>query len=337
MSGPAVEMCPAPAVGFAQHVESCTVPQARLLRVSVTDLCNFRCHYCVPAGGVAKTSRHDLLSLEDLAALVQWLIAQTGIDRVKLTGGEPLVRRGIQRLIAELSSLPGVREVSLTTNGSLLPQMAYGLKAAGLSRVNISLDSLDEKRFAMITRGGRLDRTLAGIEAAREAGLTPIKINAVLQRSTWREEVPQLLTFAASNHFELRFIELMRTGTERAWCESEFISVNEVREQLGADVQALPGDASPAKRTLVDWHGESIQVGWITPRSHPFCSSCERLRIDARGRLRRCLMDEATLDLAKLLQAEDRLSARRELASYLGAKVPPRVMDSGIAMSQIGG
>ncbi len=147
---------------------------------------------------------------------------------MRITGGEPLVRPGIEHLIEALSAIPEMKEVSLTTNASLLPQMVQGLKSAGLNRVNISIDSLDEERFADVTRGGNLKSTLDGIEAAQKAGLTPIKLNAVLRRSAWKQDVPRLLDFAASTGFEIRFIELMRTGTERAWCESEYISVDEV-------------------------------------------------------------------------------------------------------------
>jgi cyclic pyranopterin phosphate synthase len=216
--------------------------------------------------------------------------------------------------------------------------MAPRLKAAGLTRVNISLDSLDEKRFAAVTRGGSLDRTLAGIEAAQDAGLTPIKLNTVLRRSTWVQDVPRLLDYAASTGFEIRFIELMRTGTERAWCESEYVSVDEVCKGLGAEI--LPAEEqtrAPARRTVMNWRGTLLTVGWITPRSHPFCNHCERLRMDARGRIRRCLMDPATLDLPHVLGTMDSLAAQQEFQSYLAGKVPPRAMDSPFAMSQIGG
>jgi GTP 3',8-cyclase len=310
----------------------------RLLRLSITNLCNFRCRYCMPVKGVRKVAHDDLLPLEGLVALVSWLSSNSGINRVRITGGEPLVRPGIEHLIEALAALPEMREVSLTTNGSLLPKMARGLKAAGLSRVNISIDSLDEERFAEVTRGGDLKSTLAGIEAAREAGLTPIKLNAVLRRSTWKQDVPSLLDFAANNGFEMRFIELMRTGTERAWCESEYISVDDVCNGLGTEV--LPAEeqaGSPARRTLVNWRGTPLTVGWITPRSHPFCERCERLRMDARGRIRRCLMDATMLDLPLVLGTMDDLAARQEFQSYIAGKVPPRTMDSQFAMSQIGG
>jgi cyclic pyranopterin phosphate synthase len=318
--------------------EAPTSSNLRLLRLSVTNLCNFRCRYCMPVKGVEKVAHHDLLPLETLVELVQWLSANSGIDRVRITGGEPLVRPGIEYLIEKLSALPEMREVSLTTNASLLPQRARGLKAAGLNRVNISLDSLDEDRFADVTRGGSLKSTLAGIQAAQEAGLTPIKLNAVLRRSTWKQDVPLLLDFAASSGFEIRFIELMRTGTERDWCESEIISVDEVCN--GLDAEILPAEEqtpTPARRTLVNWRGTRLTVGWITPRSHPFCQNCERLRMDARGRIRRCLIDPTTLDLPHVLGTMDGLAARQEFQSYIHGKVPPLAMDSHVAMSQIGG
>jgi len=314
------------------------VPRTTLLRLSVTDLCNLRCRYCMPLEGVPKRSDCCLLSLECLASLVIWLSSQVGINRIRLTGGEPLVRPGVEHLIEELSSLPAIQEVSLTTNGSLLSKMAWDLKAAGLGRVNISLDSLDKERFKEITRGGNLDRTLEGIKAAQAAGLTPIKLNTVLQRSTWRQEVPRLLDYAAESGFEIRFIELMRTGTERAWCESEFVSVDEVCCGLDLEVVLEKEQThAPARRTLLNWRGALVSTGWITPRSHPFCSRCERLRMDARGQLRRCLMDPKTFDLPLALATMSGLEVRQELKSYIAGKFAPHAMDSSFAMSQIGG
>jgi cyclic pyranopterin phosphate synthase len=292
----------------------------------------------MPAEGVARVTHGDLLPLEALAGMVGWLSTHTPISRVRLTGGEPLVRRGVLDLIRELKAFPAITEVSLTTNASLLDRMAGDLKAAGLGRVNISLDSLDAERFKLITRGGDLHRTLAGIKASQEAGLTPIKLNAVLQRTSWKQEVPALLDYAAENGFEIRFIELMRMGTERDWCESEYISVDEVCAGLNAEfVTVDEGHHAPAQRTEVNWRGTEMTVGWITPRSHPFCSSCERLRLDARGQLRRCLMDTTTLDLTRVLGTTEDESALREYNNYLAGKHPPISMDSPFAMSQIGG
>jgi cyclic pyranopterin phosphate synthase len=338
MSMPLVQVYSRPGVCFKETSAPLRMPRLRLLRLSVTDFCNFRCRYCMPEQGVPKSRRCDLLTLEELASLTAWVSTHTGINRVRLTGGEPLVRPGIEHLIAEISTFPGMREVSLTTNGSLLSRMAWSLKAAGLGRVNISLDSLDEERFKEVTRGGSLKRTLQGIKAARDAGLTPIKLNTVLQRSTWKQELPRLLDYAASTGFEIRFIELMRMGTERVWCDSEFISVDEVCKGLGTKiVPAEEQTAAPARTTLLDWRGASVKVGWITPRSHPFCQRCERLRMDARGRIRRCLMDPATLDLPHTLETMDEVSASQEFQRYVAGKVSARAMDSSFAMSQIGG
>ncbi len=327
-----------PAACFKKIQDSSHLPRLRLLRLSVTDLCNYRCRYCMPAEGIPKAAHRELLSLESLAGLVRWLTINTEIDRVRLTGGEPLIRPEIGHLIIRLSSLPQIREVSLTTNGSLLSRMAWSLKSAGLSRVNISLDSLDQQRFADVTRGGNLQHVLEGIGAAQEAGLTPIKLNTVLRRSTWKQEVPSLLDFAAANGFEIRFIELMRTGTERAWCEMEYVSVEEVCDGLGTEI--LPAGeqtGAPARRTFVNWRGTPLAVGWITPRSRPFCARCERIRMDARGQVRRCLMDPATFDLTRVFKALDGPAAAREFQSYLAGKVAPIAMDTASTMSQIGG
>jgi len=241
-------------------------------------------------------------------------------------------------LIRQLAALPAIDEVSLTTNGSLLGPMAEELKAAGLKRVNISLDSLDAARFAEITRGGNLQQSLDGIAMAKQAGLAPLKLNTVLRRSTWKQEMPALLDYAAGIGAEIRFIELMRMGTEREWCDSEFVSIDEVRNRLGAEIalEDRPGPA-PAQRTLLRWRGGIVTTGWITPRSHPFCDRCERLRMDARGLVRRCLMDTSTLDLPHLLSTMDAPSARRNFDRYIAGKTRPRLMDSPFAMSQIGG
>lgn len=310
----------------------------RMLRLSITSKCNFHCCYCIPPEGVAKVSHSELLRLERLAELVRWLAGETGINRVRLTGGEPLVRRGVVDLIAMLSALPQMEEVALTTNGSLLAAMAGSLKNAGLNRVNVSLDSLDPARFATITRGGKLRETLDGIDAAIAVGLSPVKLNAVLQRSTWRQDVPRLLDFAAEKGIEIRFIELMRTGTERSWCDSEYVSAREVCEGLQIEGTSPAGvQSSSAQRTVISWRGEPLIIGWITPRSHPFCAQCERLRMDAQGKLRRCLMDAATFDLHGILESEGPFAAQSMFRQFLADKHPPLAMDNVIPMSQVGG
>lgn len=313
--------------------------QPRMLRLSVTDRCNFRCLYCVPPRGLHRTSNKGPLSFEPLAENVRWLAQHAPIERVKLTGGEPLVRPGIEELIARLAGIEGIREISMTTNGSLLANRAEGLKAAGLARVNISLDSVDPARFSEFSRGARLECTIAGIHAAVSAGLLPLKLNAVLQRSTWMYDVPPLLDLAAEHGVEIRFIELMRSGTERAWYESEIVGAGEVKSWLAAqtEVVAVGSQAAvPAENTIVNWKGMALKVGWIAPRSNPFCSSCERLRMDSRGRLRRCLMDPVTLDVCKL-RAMPESAAIEAFATYLAQKRPPTAMDCDSSMIQIGG
>jgi cyclic pyranopterin phosphate synthase len=294
----------------------------------------------MPAEGIEQVEHSSLLPLEKLCEQVVWLVRHTAIERVKLTGGEPLVRKGIGTLIRSLHEIPEIREISLTTNGSLMGEQAWALKEAGLSRINVSLDSLDPDRFALLSRGGRLLQTLEGIKTAIEAGLTPLKLNAVLQLSSWREDVPRLLDYAAELGVEPRFIELMRTGTERAWCDSELVTVDEVQAWLAEQTEVVaiasaPG--IPASRSRIRWHGQEMTVGWITPRSHPFCASCERLRMDARGRLRRCLMDPALLDLTALRNLQEDETAAASFSSYMSGKHAPRSMDSEFAMSQIGG
>jgi cyclic pyranopterin phosphate synthase len=239
-----------------------------------------------------------------------------------------------------LAEIPGVTEISATTNGSRLARLARPLRQAGLARVNVSIDSLDSERFFRLTMGGRLEKTLAGIDAATREGLTPVKLNTVLLASSWREEVPALLDFAQQRGLEIRFIELMRTGTEIRWADSEYVSGATVRDSLGCRGRAVEGDrdaSGPARTTELEWRGESLRVGWITPRSHPFCASCTRLRLDARGRLRRCLMDAEALELSDLLQTSPESNTRRELDRYLGAKIPSSDMNSELPMISVGG
>lgn len=292
----------------------------------------------MPAGGVRLEPRRALPSLEELEAVVRWLAAELPIARIKLTGGEPLVRRGVVGLVERLRRVPGVEELSMTTNGTHLAGLAGPLAAAGLDRVSVSVDTLDPGRFRELTRGGDLRRTLAGIEAALAAGLVPLKLNAVLLASWWREDVPRLLDLAADLGVEVRFIELMRTGTEASWAASELVPAARVRTWLEerAGVEPLPDGGGTARRTRVHWRGRELAVGWITPQSHPFCSGCVRLRLDARGRLRRCLMDPETLDLREAL-ARGKAAAREALAAYLGGKRPPAAMVSELPMVSVGG
>lgn len=320
------------------RTRAAAVANGPVLRLSVTDRCNLRCRYCMPARGVPKVPHRALPTLEELSTVVKWLASELGVSTVKLTGGEPLAREGIETLVTLLASIPGIVEISMTTNGTLLARRALELRRAGLRRVNVSLDTLDERRFALLTRGGRLGDALTGIEAALDAGLAPVKINTVLLASSWREDVPDLLDLAASHDLELRLIELMRTGTEAAWAEGELVTAALVRswlERHGTVTELAARPTSPARRTRVRWRNREVTVGWITPRSHPFCDGCNRLRLDARGRLRRCLMDPLALDLAPLISGDTDLA--RALRDYLDGKLPPREMASRLPMAAVGG
>ena len=321
-------------MSVAEHVPGAT------LRLSVTDRCNLRCRYCMPARGVAFVPHRDLPTLEDLREAVAWLAERLGVDRVKITGGEPLARRGLPWLVDGLRRIPELAEVSMTTNATLLARWAGVLKNAGLMRVNVSLDSLDSRRFHEVTRGGRVEDALRGIDAALEAGLYPIKINSVLRSSSWEEDVPSLLDYAAGRGLEVRFIELMRTGTEAAWANGEYVSAEAIRNALGfggTDWGRIPGQVAPARTGCIAWKGKSLQVGWITPVSHAFCSSCNRLRLDARGRIRRCLMDPAPMPLVGALKRDPAEVVEKELRSYLAGKRPPSSMDTHTFMNRIGG
>lgn len=310
-----------------------------ILRLSLTDRCNLRCRYCMPAQGVSFIPHGQLPSLEELAQAVAFAVTYLGVGRVKLTGGEPLVRRGVCDLVGWLAQLPGVDEVSMTTNGTLLASLARKLRAAGLARVNVSLDTLHPQRFRELTRGGDIQAVLAGILAAKEAGLLPVKLNAVLRASSWEEDVPQLISFATSHQLELRFIELMQTGTEAWWCQKEYVRAAVVQEYLQSwgrlEPLASPRSA-PARRMLFSWAKGQVAVGFITPISHTFCHDCNRLRLDAQGRLRRCLMDPLTVPLVDLLRRGEE-AALQAVRPYLASKRPPATMASALPMVAVGG
>ena len=312
---------------------------ATTLRVSVTDRCNLRCAYCMPEEGIRLLPRSEIPPLTEIAEAVAWLVPRFGVDRVKVTGGEPLVRGGVPALVATVAATPGVREVSMTTNGTLLAAKAAELAAAGLARVNVSLDTLDPGRFRELTRGGRVEEVLEGIDAALAAGLSPLKLNAVLRKSSFRDDLPPLLELAADRGVEIRFIELMQTGTEAAWAAAERVTGDTVRSWLeseGAVFAPLDGRPNaPARRTAVSFRGVSVVAGWIDPVSDSFCDDCDRLRLDARGRLRRCLMDEELFPLVELLRRGG--DALEEAAAYLARKQPPSAMGIASAMASIGG
>ncbi len=271
------------------------------LRVSVTDRCNFRCVYCMPAEGFELGPREELLSYEELERIVG-VFAALGIRRVRLTGGEPTLRRDIVDLVRRVARLPGIEQVALTTNGLKLDKLAGPLADAGLTRLNVSLDSLDPERFAKLTRGAPLARVLRGIDAALAAGLTPVKINAVVLRGENEHEVVDLVRWAAGfgGDVVLRFIEYMpfQARWHRTVPAAELRAAIEHEwslEPLGLDLAGGPAD-----RWAVPELG--VTVGFISPLSQKFCGSCNRLRLMADGHLRTCLSDDDTPSLRDMLR-----------------------------------
>jgi cyclic pyranopterin phosphate synthase len=268
----------------------------RYLRVSVTDRCNLRCKYCMPEEGVGKKKHLDILSLEEIYQIIE-ASEELGFDKIRLTGGEPLVRKNIEWLIKKTAALEGIKDISMTTNGILLADYAEKLKNAGLNRVNISLDTLNPEKFKAITRGGNLSDVLRGIEAAIHYGLTPIKINTVLIGGFNDDEIEELADYTMNHDIHVRFIELMPIGMSASWSNEKFISNETVLERLGNLVPLEMEPGSPSKEYRM--HGAKGTIGLINPISQHFCSTCNRLRLTADGKLKPCLHSNKEIDVRK--------------------------------------
>jgi cyclic pyranopterin phosphate synthase len=274
------------------------------VRVSVTDRCNFRCQYCMPAEGLPWLERDGILHFEEIARLVA-LLASMGVHDVRLTGGEPLVRRDFPRLVEMLSHIDDVRDLSITTNGYLLERDAAALVAAGANRFNVSIDSLQRDRFFEITRRDALPQVLRGLTAlAAFPEAHPIKVNAVALRDFTEEELPAFVAFAREHPYELRFIEFMPLDADRAWSPDQVLTGEEIRAAIHAlhPLEAEPRDPHATARVhrFADGRGK---VGFINPVSEPFCGDCNRIRLTADGRLRTCLFSHRETDLRGPLRA----------------------------------
>jgi cyclic pyranopterin phosphate synthase len=263
----------------------------------VTDRCNLRCAYCLPVEPVW-LPRKEILSFDEIARVAR-VSARCGVHRVRVTGGEPLLRRDLPELIRLLSSTPGIEDLSLTTNGVLLEDLAGPLAAAGLQRVNVSLDTLVPERFVRLTRRDLLGRVLAGLDAAQAAGLTPIKINTVLLRGVNDDEVERLVERGRARGWELRFIEFMPLENDASWDRKRVVSGDEIRERIAARWPLDPvGSADPhAPATRYAFRDGRGSVGFIDSVTRPFCATCSRIRLTADGRLRVCLYDDRETDL----------------------------------------
>jgi cyclic pyranopterin phosphate synthase len=316
------------------------------LRISVTDRCNLRCVYCMPPEGVSLAERDTILRNEEFLTIIRAAV-RTGIRKIRLTGGEPLVRKGIVDLVREIGSIPAIDDIALTTNGVLLPQFAYPLKKAGLRRVNISLDTLKPERFREITRNGEIGQVWAGIRAAGRAGLKPVKLNVVVIRGFNDDEIMDFVNLTQKLPLHVRFIELMPIGASDHWAADKMITVSEIRSIIttggvGLEPAKPVAGNGPAKYYRVP--GAAGTVGFISAISDHFCGNCNRLRLTSEGQLRPCLQSPVEVDLRTPVRAgcsEDELAAL--INRTVAAKPEKHTMvtrgwdDNNRMMSQIGG
>lgn len=313
------------------------------LRLSVTDRCNLRCCYCMPAGGVPKLRHGELLSYEELHRVAVASVA-SGIEKIRITGGEPLVRKGLVGFLEQLSGIPGLKELVLTTNGLQLAELALPLRRAGVARLNISLDSLEPENFARITRGGDLSRVLDGIAAAEQAGFAPLKINMVVMRGVNDHEILRFAALSIDRPYTVRFIEYMPTLQDQEW-NAQCMPGGEILQRIAEHYPLLPlvgaEMAGPARNFKIK--GAAGAIGIITPISGHFCDSCNRIRVTAAGRVRGCLFADHGVDLKPFLASDDPAQLRQALRAIVTEK-PGRhhLADQGreqgrLNMSRIGG
>jgi len=273
------------------------------LRISVTDRCNLRCIYCMSSQGVKPITHKDILTYEEIVRIVR--IASTlGVRKVRITGGEPLVRKNITYLISSLNAIHGIEDISLTTNGVLLERYATELARAGLRRVNVSLDSLRPERYREITRGGNVENVLRGIEKAEEAGLAPVKINMVAIRGFNDGEIGDFARMTLKKSYQVRFIEFMPIGARGMWSPEKYIPIDEIKsivQGIGSLTPIRIRKSGPARYFRFD--GAAGVIGFINAISHQFCSECNRLRLTSDGKLRPCLFSETEIDLKTPLRS----------------------------------
>lgn len=309
------------------------------LRIAVTDRCNFRCQYCMPSDGVEWLDHHKILRYEELIRLIS-VFAALGIDKVRITGGEPLVRKGLLAFLRKVVRIPGIREVGLTTNGSLLEEHALSLQQAGVKRINVSLDTLKRDRFIRLTGQDRLNQVLAGIQKAQEAGLTPVKLNMVVMKGVNADEIADMASFAIRNHYQVRFIEYMpfRAGQDYLFTAAQ------MKQQLvdAGFTRLVPelGGSCPAKIYRIPESQGSI--GFITPVSQHFCASCNRIRITPDGCLKPCLLSNEEYSLRDQLRSGVSDQELGEQIKQIIWNKPhqqflTKGQESGRCMSRIGG
>jgi cyclic pyranopterin phosphate synthase len=273
------------------------------LRVSITDRCNLRCIYCMPSGGLIPIEHKEILRYEEIIRIIR-IATGIGLRKIRITGGEPLVRRNVVYLIESIKNIPCIEDLSLTTNGILLSRYAEELKSAGLDRVNVSLDTLEPERYREITRCGDLSLVLEGIEAIEKVGLNPIKINMVPIRGVNSDEIEEFARLTLKAAYQVRFIEYMPFGSEGMWSPEKFISTEEIKsivEGIGPITPAKLRKSGPAR--YFRFENAPGVIGFISPISNHFCNECNRLRLTADGKLRPCLFSETEIDLKPALRS----------------------------------
>lgn len=316
------------------------------LRVSLTDRCNLRCTYCMPAEGLPWLPGENVLTNAELLRLMRIAVQRLGITDIRLTGGEPLLRPGLEELVGEIAALRPRPRLSMTTNGIGLAKRATALRDAGLDRINVSLDTIDPQTFVRIARRDRLSHVLAGLAAARDTGLTPVKVNAVLMRGINEHEAASLLRYCLESGYHLRFIEQMPLDAQHGWNRADMVTAEEILSLLRAEFTLTPSrqarGGAPAERWLVD--GGPGDVGVIASVTRPFCAACERTRLTADGAVRSCLFSNDETDLRGLLRggADDEEVARTWRMTMWGKLAGHEINDAGFAqpirpMSAIGG
>ncbi|MFC0625438.1 GTP 3',8-cyclase MoaA [Kribbella deserti] len=317
------------------------------LRVSLTDRCNLRCTYCMPEEGLDWLAKPELLTDDELVRLVTVAVEQLGVTEIRFTGGEPLLRRGVVGIVARTAALTPRPEISITTNGIGLARQAEALKEAGLDRVNVSLDTVRPDRFEQLTRRDRLKDVLAGLDAAQRAGLTPVKVNAVLMRGVNDDQAPELLRFCLDHGYDLRFIEQMPLDAQHGWSRADMVTADEILELLADPFDLRPTDAAArgsAPAELFTVAGGPATVGIIASVTRPFCGDCDRVRLTADGQVRNCLFARTESDLRTALRAgADDLELAERWRAAMRGKLPghgiddPAFLQPARPMSAIGG
>ncbi len=315
------------------------------LRVSITDRCNLRCRYCMPEEGIKKIDHYDILSLEEIARLIK-IASSLGIRKVRLTGGEPLIRKNIVQMVSDIAGLSGIDDLALTTNGILFPDMAEELKQAGLNRVNFSMDTMVGEKFKYITRGGNLEKVSGAVFQALELGMEPVKINTVVIKGFNDSEILDFAALAYKYPLHIRFIEFMPIGDLLFWNQEKLMSVDEIKKKIEQEYELYEGSKIEGNGPAKYYHmqGGMGTIGFISPMSNHFCGSCNRIRMTADGSLRGCLYENAEVNLkSALLSGASDQDLKNLFIKTIINKAPRHQMNSGWGsenerkMYQIGG